>query len=145
MGDGNSVHKRLHINSRFTLMEWSKYKCCAQLLGLPLPYVFWLQVHQLGAVRGLTHSHKLQLYVGFGLTFLLRMPMLLPIPHFVVSITYFMIYDISCHFIFLWNVCLSMINSSITDCIAPYNIDVKFDALNDLKTTASNTLTSCGK
>ena len=71
--------------------------------------------------------------------------MLLPILHFVVSITYVMIDDIPCLLMFLRNVRLSMINSSITDCIAPYNIDVKFDALNDLKTTASNTLTSCGK
>ena len=73
--------------------------------------------------------------------------MLLPILHFVVSITYIMIDDIPCLLIkmFLRNVRLSMINSSITDCIAPYNIDVKFDALNDLKGTAANTLTSCGK
>ena len=32
-----------------------------------------------------------------------------------------------------------------TDCIAPYQIDVFFDALNDDNAVANNEFTSCGK
>ena len=43
------------------------------------------------------------------------------------------------------NVLLRSITSLITDCVAPYNIDVIFDALSDKGGAASNDITSCGK
>ena len=33
---------------------------------------------------------------------------------------------------------------SIKDCVAPYTIDVLFDALSDADVDAGNSLTSCG-
>ena len=54
-----------------------------------------------------------------------------------------------CYRNFYWplkrNVLLRSITSLITDCVAPYNIDVIFDALSDKGGAASNDITSCGK
>ena len=33
----------------------------------------------------------------------------------------------------------------ITDCVAPYSVDIQFDNVGDPLTTMQNTLSSCGK
>ena len=40
---------------------------------------------------------------------------------------------------------MRLITSSIADCVAPYNIDVNFDALNENSGAAANKESSCGK
>ena len=72
--------------------------------------------------------------------------MLATMQQFVVSILWFKIAIVSDNLlIFEINVLLRSIASYIADCVAPYNIDVNFDSLNENSGAAANKESSCGK